>query len=412
MQLLWFHKQADITSSHRKILLAGILGWMLDGMDAMLFSFALVTLKQEFHLTNAQAGGLASITLLTSLGGVGFGIMADRIGRVKALSYSILTYSIFTAGLATSQTLGQLILWRALVGFGLGGEWAAGATLVAETWPARHRGKAIGFMQSGWAVGYLLAAGLATVILPRWGWRPLFIVGIFPAALTFWIRRVLTPLEPTRSKKESKQSSFLGLRTLFSAKWVKTTMLSTSLASVVLFAYWGLVTWLPTYLSTPIENGGAGLSILKSSAYLIPMQIGSFFGYLLFGFLSDRFGRRPTFAFFVIGAAMVVACYGNLAASPFWLLTMGPLVGFFGHGYFSVFGSLLAELFPTQFRATAQAFCYNGGRAVSSLAPFTVGWIADRHGMGGALTISAGFFILSALIIYRLPETCGKELID
>ena len=199
MHFSLFGKDRDITVAQRKVLLAGILGWMLDGMDAMLFSFALVSLRQEFHLSNAQAGALASITLLTSLGGVGFGILADRIGRVKALSYSILTYSFFTAGLATAQSLSQLLLWRGLVGFGLGGEWAAGATLVAETWPARHRGKAIGVMQSGWAVGYLLAAGLSAVILPRWGWRPLFVIGVVPAALTFLIRRALTPLEPSRS---------------------------------------------------------------------------------------------------------------------------------------------------------------------------------------------------------------------
>ncbi len=409
MKFSWLGHQEEITFSQRQVLLAGILGWMLDGMDAMLFSFALVSIREEFHLSNTQAGALASITLLTSLGGVVFGVLADRIGRVKALSYSILTYSIFTAGLASAQSLFQLFLWRGLVGFGLGGEWAAGATLVAETWPARHRGKAIGFMQSGWALGYLLAAGLSAVILPRWGWRPLFMIGILPAALTFWIRRALSHLEPPRAPKSSKEG-FFGVTSLFSPEWRGTTFLATCLATFVLFAYWGLFTWIPAYLSMPLEKGGAGLSILKSSAYVIPMQLGSFCGYFLFGILSDRYGRRPVFSVFVAVAAVVVTLYGNLSHSPMALLVLGPWVGFFGHGFFSVFGALLAELFPSSFRATAQAFCYNGGRALSSLAPLTIGWVADRHGFGGALGISAGFFLVSALIIYALPETRGKEL--
>lgn len=405
-------RASEITVDQRKVLFAGMTGWMLDALDAMLFSFALVSIRGEFQLSNAQVGALASITLLTSIGGVGFGMLADRIGRVRALSYSILTYSVFTALLATSQSLWELILWRALVGFGLGGEWAAGAALVAETWPAKHRGKAIGIMQSGWAIGYLMAAGLSAVVLPRWGWRPLFLLGIVPAAFTFWIRRHLSHLEPRTRAVPREASIGSGFGRLFSREWLRYTVLATALATCVLFAYWGLFTWIPAYLSSPVEKGGAGLGLFKSSAWIIPMQVGSFFGYAAFGFLSDRYGRRPVFAAFVVAAAAVVSLYGRLAEHPTWLMLVGPLVGFFGHGYFSVFGSLLAELFPTSFRATAQAFCYNGGRAFSALAPLTIGYLADKSGVGAALTLSAAFFLLSAALIYTLPETRGRELVE
>ncbi len=398
----------EITPAQWKVLFAGFSGWLLDAMDAMLFSLALISIRGEFGLTNVQMGALASLTLLTSVGGVAFGILADRIGRVRALSWSILTYSVFTALLATSHSLGELILWRTLVGFGLGGEWAAGSVLVAEAWPAKHRGKAIGLMQSGWAIGYMAAAGLSAVVLPRFGWRALFALGIIPALFTFWIRRNLKDVEQKREPAAPALSLFTSL---FSRQWIRRTLLATSLATCVLFAYWGLFTWIPAFLSSPVEKGGAGLSVFKSSAWIIPMQAGSFFGYISFGWLSDRFGRRPAFLAFVLGAALVVPVYGRLGGSPALLLVLGPVVGFFGHGYFSVFGSLLAELFPGAIRATAQAFCYNAGRAFSAFAPMTIGFLADRTGVGGALTLTAAFFALSACFIYLLPETRGQELV-
>jgi MFS family permease len=185
---------------------------------------------------------------------------------------------------------------------------------------------------------------------------------------------------------------------------------ATLLAAALLFAYWGLFTWIPTYLSAPVAKGGAGLSLLRSTAWIVPLQIGAFLGYLLFGVLADRFGRRPVFLVFVLAAAAIVPAYGLAARSESALLALGPLVGFFGHGYFSVFGALLAEMFPSSIRGTAQGLCYNAGRATSALAPFAIGALADRHGLGAALASTAALYLLGGALIFALPETRGEEL--
>ncbi len=398
----------DITPAQWKTLWAALLGWMLDGMDIMLYAFALSSIRAEFHLSAAGAGALASVTLVASaFGGVLFGFLADRIGRARALIYSILTYSVFTALTATSRGVADLVLWRTLVGFGLGGEWSAGSVLVSETWPARHRGKAIGFMQSGWAIGYILAALCAALVLPRYGWRALFAIGILPALLTLWIRRHVAEPEIWTARRISVVSV---LAELMRPPLLRRTAIATLMGSCVLFAYWGLFTWIPTFLAAPVEEGGAGLGLVRSAGWIVPMQLGAFCGYTLFGFGADRFGRRPMFIAFLVGAAALVPIYTLCARREIVLILLGPCVGFFGHGYFSVFGSLLAELFPTRIRATAQGLTYNSGRAVSALAPFTIGALADTTGLGPALATTSAFFLLGAGLILLLPETRGTEL--
>ena len=388
-----------------RALIAAQLGWMLDGMDVMLFAFALTAVQSEFHLTSARAGSLASYTLITSaVGGAFAGWMADRFGRVRVLLFSILIYSVFTGMTATSRSLLELGIWRALVGFGLGAEWSAGSVLVAETWPAEHRGKAIGFVQAGWAAGYMMAALLAALILPSYGWRPLFAVGTLPALLVLWIRRNVE--EPPLWKPSQPASAVA----IFRPPLAQRTLVASLVCASVLFAYWGLFTWIPAYLSSPVSKGGVGLSLVKSTAWIIPVQIGALAGYSLFGFLADRFGRRPVFLFFVLGAAAVTPAYGLAAREPRILLLLGPLIGFFGHGYFSVFGSMLAELFPATVRGTAQGLCYNSGRAVSAFAPLAVGAMADAHGLGGSLAMTSAFFALGGVLMLLLPETKGKTL--
>lgn len=408
------HKRwySSVTREQWNVLFAAQLGWMLDAMDVMLYAFALSAIKTEFALDSATAGALASATLITSsVGGIVFGMLADRIGRAKALIYAILTYSLFTALTATAGNLAQLVLWRALVGIGLGGEWSAGSVLVSETWPAEHRGKAIGLMQAGWAIGYIIAALLSAAILPSYGWRVLFVIGVFPALLTVWIRSSVKEPEVWSNRDRDKTVSALSMFSIiFRPPLLKRTVIASLLTTSVLFAYWGLFTWMPTFLSTPVQQGGAGMSIVKSSGWIVPMQIGAFFGYTSFGFFADRFGRRPVFLAFLVLAALLVPVYGQLGNHELVLLIMGPFIGFFGHGYFSVFGAMLAELFPTNVRGTAQGLTYNIGRGFSALAPFTIGALADMHGIGTALALTSAFFLAGAGLIFLLPETRGQRL--
>jgi MFS family permease len=386
-------------------------GFVLDSYDVLLYVFVVQTLRAEFHWSAATAGLVSSATLVTSaIGGIGAGFLSDRIGRRKTLILTILVYSIGSGGSALATGLGSLIVWRSVVGFGLGGEWSAGAVLVAESWPARHRAKAIALMQSGWALGYMLAAASTAFILPRFGWRVLFLTGLLPALLTIWIQRKVK--EPPLWNERRAPSPWLDL---FRPPLGRRTLLTTALATCMLFAYWGLNTWLPGFLSAPRSQGGAGLNVLQTSAWIFIMQFGTFLGYASFGWLADWWGRRPAFFVYVIIAAVLTPIYGLTpgwagANSEFWLLALGPLVGFFGTGFFSLFGTMLSELYPTSIRGSAQGFVYNTGRAASALAPFAIGAIADHRGLGYGLALNSAFFLIGAVLIFTLPETKNTDL--
>jgi MFS family permease len=390
-----------------RALFAAQLGWMLDAMDFLLFSFAVIPIREEFGLSNATMGALTSVALIASaIGGMVFGRLADRLGRVRALSLSILLYSAATAGLATSAALWQLIAWRIAVGLGMGGEWSCGSVLVAETWPAEHRGKAMGLMQSGWAIGAMIAAGASALIIGRFGWRVLFLIGALPAIAAFFIRRNVEepPVWMERTREPSRWSE------MFSPTFIRRTVIATLLSSSVLVAFWGVTSWLPAFLATPIAKGGAGLTVTTSAKWLIALQAGAFFGYISFGWIADRIGRRPAFTAFMIAATLLVPLFAFYARTPMLLLTLGPLLGFFAHGYFSLFGAMLAELFPTRIRAGAQGFCYNGGRLASAAAPFAIGAATKTHNFAVVITCAALFFTVGAVLVWLLPETKGTEL--
>lgn len=384
---------------------------MLDAMDVLLFVFTINVLRAEFHLSAAQAGLVSSFTLIFSAGGgIVFGILSDRIGRAKALVWSILIFSAASAGTALSWSLASLLFWRALIGIGLGAEWSTGAVLVAETWPAEHRAKAVGIMQSGWALGYMLAAGMTALILPRWGWRALFFAGLLPALLALLIRRQVE--EPEIWKRSTSHSELRnnGLREIFDNVLRGRTILASILATCVLFAYWGLFTWIPGFLSASPARGGAGLTIVQTSGFVVPMQLGAFAGYVFFGWLADQIGRRPAFVCYVLAAAVLTPIYGA-TRDAHTLLLLGPAIGFFGTGFFSLFGAMLSELYPTRVRGAGLGFVYNIGRGCSALAPWTVGYLADHYGIGTSLGLNSAFFALGAVLVFTLPETKQADLI-
>ena len=381
-------------------------GYMLDAMDVLLFVLTINVLRDVFHLSAAQAGLVSSFTLaFSAAGGIVFGILSDRIGRARSLIFSILIFSLASAGTAASWNLASLLFWRAVIGIGLGAEWSTGAVLVAETWPPEHRAKAVGIMQSGWALGYMLAAGMTAVILPRFGWRALFLAGLFPALLALLIRRHVE--EPEIWKRAAHNRAMP--REIFQGPLRRRTILASLLASTVLFAYWGLFTWIPGFLSAPADKGGAGLTIVKSSGYVIPMQLGAFAGYVLFGWLADKIGRRPAFVLYVIAAAILTPIYGA-TRDEHTLLALGPAIGFTGTGFFSMFGAMLSELYPTGVRGAGLGFVYNIGRGCSALAPWTVGFFADHYGIGTSLALNSAFFALGAILVFTLPETKKAEL--
>jgi len=396
----------ELTPAGRRALLAGFAGWTLDAADFVVYLLAIPAIRAEFALDARGAGLLATVSLLSSAaGGVLFGRIADRIGRARALSLTVLVYSAASLGSATATSVAQLVAWRTLLGLGLGGEWSAGAVLVAESVPAAHRGKAIGLMQSGWAVGYLAAVVAAAAVLPALGWRWLFALGALPALLVVWIRRRVE--EPPLA---AAATAAVRPRDLLRPPLLGRTLLATALSSAVMFGYWGLFTWMPSFFAAPAEQGGAGLGLVRSTVWLAPMQVGAFFGYLSFGYAADRFGRRASFVVYLLAAAATVTVYGSFVRSPALLLALAPALGFFGHGYFSLFGAQLAELFPTAVRGTAQGLCYNAGRALSAAAPATIGALADARGLAGAIGATAAFFVAGAVLVLFLPETRGREL--
>ncbi len=408
--LAWFRRAS---TEQRRALVAACLGWMLDSMDVMLYAMVLAHLMRDLQMSTSTAGLLGSLTLLSSaVGGMLFGLLADRIGRAKALMASILIYSVFTAACGLAQTVTQLAVFRILLGLGMGGEWTAGAALVSETWPAEHRGKALGIVQSSWAVGYALAAAITALILPHYGWRAVFFFGILPALLTFWIRRSIEePIlwKTAQEERARSKASSSEIAELFHRPFLRYTLTTMLMNTSSMFAWWGMFTWIPAYLALPPEKGGAGLSIVQTSTWVILMQVGMWLGYVTFGFISDWAGRRPTYLVYFLMAAALAPIYGG-TRHPLALLLLGPLVAFFGTGYFSGFGAITAELFPTRIRATAQGLTYNFGRGVSALAPFAIGHYAEGHGLGVAFSLTAIAFLIAAAFVFALPETKGKAL--
>jgi MFS family permease len=393
----------EASREQRRTLLAASLGWMLDSMDVMLYALVLGQVQREMHLSAATSGAMMSATLISAaFGGLGFGWFADRFGRVRALTWSILIYSIATGLCGLTHSAWQLLLCRLVLGLGMGGEWASGAALVAETWPARHRGKALAVVQSSWAVGFALGAAVVALIMPHFGWRAVFFAGIAPGLITLWFQRGIR--EPDAWQRERTPQVRFGQ--LFRGSLGRGMLVCATMNAATLFAWWGLFTWVPHFLSLSTAQGGHGLSIVQTSMWTIVMQGGTFLGYVLFGFIADRFSRKYTYIGYLLVAAALVPLFA-FVRSPVALLILGPLVGFFGTGYFSGFSVIASELFPTALRGTAMGFVYNIGRVTSAAAPWLIGRFSETAGLSYALCITSGAFLLAALIAtaLRLPRS-------
>lgn len=407
-----------LTPLQRRALLAASLGWMFDSMDFLIYVLAIGHLKTYFGFGDATAGLLGTLTLVSAaVGGLAFGVIADRFGRVRSLNITIAIFSICSLGAATSQSVVQLAIWRTLLGLGMGGEWASGGVLVSETLPAELRNKATSLMQSTWALGAILAAALAGLtldVLPLGdnGWRWLFAIGGLPAILVLWVNKKVAEPEIWKASRMSSAARTNPYRVLFGPQLRRRTLLACLLAGLLQFAYWGLFFWLPNLLASPIEKGGAGMTVVKSTAYLIPLQVGAFIGYLSFGPIADRFGRRRVFAFFLTAAALLVPVYGQMVHNPVVLLMLSPVLGFLGHAYWSMIGPFLSELFPTAVRASGQGLGYNSGRLLGALAPYVIGVLAalPSIGIASALLLTSAFYLAAAALAFAFPDTSGAPL--
>ena len=413
---------AQTTVAQRRTLLAASLGWMLDAFDAMLYALVLAHIMSDLGMSKATSGFLATLTLLASgIGGVMFGFLADRIGRKRALMLSILTYSLcsFASGLSTSILM--LAIFRFVLGLGMGGEWNTGATLVAETWPTELRAKAISIVQSSWAIGYALAALVAGIVLHYANWRMVFFVGVLPAIVTLWIqnsvpesemwqehqRRAKDSTEVASQQARHEHASFIGI---FQPPYMRYTLALLFANFFGMFAWWGLFTWLPPYLSLPVSQGGRGFGVVGTTTLLVTLNLfGMFPGYASFGWIADRLGRRRSFLLYTLSAAILVPLYAA-ARQPWLILILGMLTAFFGTGFFSGSGIIGSEVFPTRVRARALGFTYNGARTMSSIAPYVIGRVGQAKGLSWAFFLCSAAFFLSMLTATQLPETRGKVL--
>jgi MFS family permease len=401
----------ELSPRERSTLFATFSGWTLDGMDVMVYSFIVPTLISLWHITRAQAGLLGTSALvLSSVGGWLAGLAADRYGRVTLLKLTIVWFAFFTFLSGFTNSFDQLLVVRGLQGLGFGGEWAVGSVLMGETICARHRGKAVGTVQSGWAIGWGIAAIAYTIIFlvlpPALAWRTMFWIGVLPALLVFYIQRHVSDpaiFEATRTSAAPKRSHPLEI---FAPGLLPTTLLACLVALGAQGGYHAITTWLPLYLKS-----SRGLSVLDTGGYLLVIILGSFAGYLVSAYLADRLGRKRTLILFAGFSFLTVWLYTNLPIGNSAVLILGFPLGFFASGSFSPIGAFFTELFPTAVRGSGQGFAYNSGRGVGALFPTLVGYLSNRIPLGHAIAVFAlAAYALMVLGVLLLPETQGREL--
>lgn len=403
----------ELDANGRRTFIASFGGWAIDALDFMVFTFVITALINLWGIDRGHAGLLGTVTLLFSaIGGWGAGILADRYGRVRILQLTILWFSVCTVAIGFTQNFEQIFVLRALQGLGFGGEWAVGSVLMGEIIRAKDRAKAVGTVQSGWAIGWGLAAILYTVafsIFPEdLAWRTLFWVGVLPAFLVLYIRKhVPEPEIYTKTQARiAKENNRVSAWAIFSPALLKTTILTSLLCAGVQGGYYAVTTWLPTYLKTERH-----LSVLNTGGYLLVIIAGSFCGYIAGAHLADRIGRKMNFILFAVLSCLCVYAYTQIPLTDAQMLICGFPLGFAASGIFGGMGAYLTELFPSELRANGQGFAYNFGRGIGALFPSLVGYLSQTMGLAAAIGIFAGgAYVVVLIATVLLPETKGRVL--
>ena len=414
------NESAKLTPQHYHILLMSWAGWVFDFYDLILYTFLLIPIGQELHLSNVQLSFVLGASLAaTAIGGVAFGILSDRFGRRSVLQWTILTYSIGTLLSGLSPNLLLLVVFRVITGLGVGGEWATGQTYVGETFPANVRGRYGAFMQTGAPIGVALASVIGGFVAPAIGWRLAFFISFLPAVLVVFIRKRLPESDVWLAREElraaeggARQSGTVELigkmKQLFSVSYRRLFLLSLVLAIFDMSAYWFTYSWLPGYLHQERQ-----FSMVKSALWVLVTQAGGFLGYFTFGFVADSLGRRPAYSIYsvvmAVGLAMITVFWEAVAANPAVILIFMFLVGFWT-GMFGGYGPLFSELFPTTIRNTAMGSAFNLARGVQFFTPVVIAVIAQSYGMAGGIFLAALFALLTGAWIWTFPETKGKKL--
>lgn len=395
-------------SYQNKVLASSILGFAVEMIDIMILSFVLTSIIKDFHISSAYGGLVSSITNLGMLlGGVVFGVLADKKGRVHVFTYTILIFAVATGLIAFSTNIYMLYALRFIAGIGAGGEYGIGMSLVAEAFPKEKHGRMTSYVGIGGQVGSIVAAIAAAIIFPIFGWRVLFLIGIIPVILAFVVRRHLdeSPVWLASKNKHKGEENKVSLKELFSTP--KTTVTTISLiimATVQIAGYFGLMNWLPSILQKRL-----GLSVTGSSLWMISTIVGMSLGMLLFGRIMDKFGAKVSYAIFLACSAASVFLY-IYASNSIEMLIGGIIVGFFANGMFSGYGALISNLYPTEIRSTANNTIFNIGRAVGGFSPFAIGFFLDHYSLTIAMLFLSILYVISFITILRLKITKKSEI--